>query len=359
MLSHVLPRVNGDLAPSTCKSKRNESKLGPHAIESGAEVSWQRQLASAVRDPAALLARVGLSDAAASKTADLEFPLLVPESFIARMEMGNRRDPLLLQVLPTETESLKLPGFINDPVGDADAKTESGLLQKYNGRVLLITTGACAVHCRYCFRRNYPYHDDPRTMHDWQPAFDSIRNDDSIHEVILSGGDPLMLTDQRLEQILSQLDEISHVQRIRFHSRLPIVLPARVTSLLVDMISKLRSQVIMVVHANHGNEIVGDCEDGLQRLVRAGVPVLNQAVLLKNVNDSVDAMFALCQRLVNIGVMPYYLHQLDRVIGAAHFEVDEAVGKQIVDALSGMLPGYAVPRFVREVPGADGKTLIH
>ena len=267
-------------------------------------------------------------------------------------------DPLLRQVLTDPREALTADGFTADPVADEAARSAPGVLQKYHGRALLVTTGTCAVHCRYCFRREYPYQNEPRRLEDWQTALKQMEADTSVSEVILSGGDPLVLSDQRLAKLCAMIEAIPHIERIRIHTRLPIVLPSRVTDSLLQLLANLRSQVVMVVHANHGNEIADDCVEALQRLVRSGLPVLNQAVLLRNVNDSVAALELLCRRLINIGVMPYYLHQLDRVHGAAHFEVPEARGCELIKLLAAKLPGYAVPRYVREMPGRTGKTPI-
>lgn len=320
-----------------------------------AQISWQKQLAAAFKDAGSLLERLGLSNHPA---VDSEFPLLVPHSFVDRMVYEDPADPLLLQVLTDERELIATPDFVADPVGDSAAKLADGILQKYHGRALLITTGACAVHCRYCFRREYPYQDEPRRIQDWEPAIRQLERDASITEVILSGGDPLMLTDVRLRQMCEIIDQVPHIERIRFHTRLPIVLPARVTDELLQTIGGLRSQAIMVVHANHGNEIAGDCSAALKKLLQAGIPVLNQAVLLKNINDDADALTDLCQKLVNLGVMPYYLHQLDRVNGAAHFEAPAATGLQLIEELTKRLPGYAVPKFVQELPGQPSKSAI-
>lgn len=220
----------------------------------------------------------------------------------------------------------------------------------------MITAGACAVHCRYCFRREYPYQEEPHRLADWQPALDEISADSTVTEVILSGGDPLMLSDDRLTTLCRQIAEIPHVERLRLHTRLPIVLPARVTSQLLELLTSLQCQAVMVVHANHGNEIVADCRRALRAIVRAGIPVLNQAVLLRDINDNIEALENLCRSLVNIGVMPYYLHQLDRIQGAAHFEVDPSLGKRLLKELAARLPGYAVPKFVQEIPGEPSKT---
>ena len=337
----------------------------PTATESA---RWQRQLATAIRSREALLQRLGLTDhpqlAALSDDQQVKeqsaaaFGTLVPESFVRRMTPGDPQDPLLRQVLQDPAEGATVDGFVADPVGDAAARTADGVLHKYQGRVLLITTGACAVHCRYCFRRNYPYHAEPRRLAEWQPALEYIASSTDISEVILSGGDPLTLTDDRLSELCRAIDSIPHVQRIRFHTRLPIVLPARVTDELLACLRSLRAQPVMVVHANHAQEIQADCREALRRLVMSGVVTLNQAVLLAGINDTVDAQVELSENLVNIGVMPYYLHQLDRVTGAAHFETDPAFGLQLIDAMAARLPGYAVPKLVKEVAGANSKTPV-
>jgi EF-P beta-lysylation protein EpmB len=331
---------------------------------------WQRELAHAIRSGEELLRRLGLNSddlqtqqlaqTAGIQLADHDtlrrFPVLVPENFLARMTPGDLHDPLLRQVLPLSGESLAVDGFVADAVGDLNSRRTPGVLQKYAGRVLLIATSACAIHCRYCFRRDYPYAEEPRRLQDWQPALEVIASDHSITEVIFSGGDPLMLNDSRLQILCSAIDQIPHVERIRFHTRLPIVLPSRVTTELIVMLTGFRAQAIMVVHANHGNELHGDCVQALQTLVRSGIPVLNQAVLLAGVNDSIDPLETLCRRLINLGVMPYYLHQLDRVSGTAHFEANRELGQHLIQQLAARLPGYAVPRFVQEIPGEPNKT---
>ncbi len=334
--------------------------------------SWQRELAGAIRSAEDLLLRLGLVQPQESletalsrlgipdQNADFlrRFPVLVPENFLGRMQPGEVSDPLLRQVLPLTAEAVAVEGFVSDAVGDLAARRTDGVIQKYEGRVLLIAASACAVHCRYCFRRDYPYEAEPRRLDDWQPALSEIAADPSITEVIFSGGDPWMLSDQRLQTLCSAIDGIPHIERIRFHTRLPIVLPSRVTPELLTLLRGLRSQTIVVVHANHANEIARDCETALRTIVRAGIPVLNQSVLLARVNDSVDALEALSRRLVNIGVMPYYLHQLDQVSGSAHFEVAKSKGQELLRELASRLPGYAVPRYVQEIAGRTGKTPI-
>jgi L-lysine 2,3-aminomutase len=261
-------------------------------------------------------------------------------------------------VLPLSRELDYVPGFVTDPVGDAAATRQPGLLQKYQSRALLVTTGACAVHCRYCFRRHFPYDEGPRSIAAWQAAIDEIAVDTSIHEVILSGGDPLTIIDDTLAELIDKLAAIPHVRRLRVHTRLPIMIPERVTAGLVGLLTDTRLTPIVVVHANHANELDLPVAAALAKLSAAGIALLNQAVLLRSVNDTVEAQAALCERLVDLRVMPYYLHQLDRVAGAAHFEVPIEFGRNIVRELRARLPGYAIPRYVREVPGAASKSMI-
>lgn len=331
-----------------------------HPQSRAASADWHRSLARAIRDPDELLDRLGLSESlrpAARKAARL-FPLMVPESFLRRIEPSTPDDPLLRQVLPLSEETLEVSGFELDAVDDAGFRLAPGLLKKYSGRALLIATGSCAVHCRYCFRRHYPYGEEPRRLDDWQPALDAIAADPSIQEVLLSGGDPLMLTDQRLSDLLNRLEAIPHLRRLRIHTRLPIVLPDRVTGTLLGRFSRCRLTTVVVVHANHAAELVDDCAEALRKLVAAPLTVLNQAVLLRGVNDSVGAQCELSTTLIDLGVLPYYLHQLDRVAGAAHFEIPVAEGRALVQEMRRRLPGYAVPRFVQEIPGEAHKTVL-
>jgi EF-P beta-lysylation protein EpmB len=322
--------------------------------------SWQNELRLAIRDPAQLIAALELPAELfePAQSAAKAFGLFAPWPYVARMGKGDPSDPLLRQVLPLNDELLDRPGFTPDPVADNDALLQPGLLQKYSGRALLITTGACAVHCRYCFRRHYPYSDSPRSPDDWQPAIDRIAADPSIDEVILSGGDPLTLVDGHLAELAERIARVPHVQRLRVHSRLPIVIPQRVTAELIGWLRSTRLTPIMVVHANHSLEIDEPTAAALARLVDAGIPVLNQAVLLRGVNDSAEALIGLSRRLIDLRVMPYYLHQLDRVAGAAHFEVPISHGQELIAKMRRALPGYAVPRYVREVAGEEHKRVI-
>ncbi len=322
--------------------------------------SWQEAVKDAVREPAELCRLVGLPPRYASDAtrATGDFPVFAPRGYIARMRPGDPHDPLLRQVLPLEDELAPLAGFGHDPVGDRAATRSPGLLHKYHSRILMVTTGACAVHCRYCFRRHFPYGEGPKSPDAWNPALETIAADASLREVILSGGDPLMLVDGQLQELASRLARIKHLTRLRVHTRLPLMIPERVTEKLIGWLRGTRLTPIMVIHANHAQELSGSVVDALARLSDAGVPLLNQAVLLRGINDNVETLTALCERLVDLRVMPYYLHQLDRVAGAAHFEVDEQQGRKLVEQLRSRLPGYAVPRYVRETAGDDSKQVL-
>ena len=320
-------------------------------------VRWQQALREAVRDPRELLDLLGLDRLAPrlSDEAMVQFPLRVPRGFVARMRRGDPSDPLLRQVLPLDDEMRPMPGFGLDAVGDGAAKTAPGVIQKYRGRALLVATGSCAIHCRYCFRRHFPYAEETAARDGWRDAVDLIRRDASIEEVLLSGGDPLSLSNGKLAELTGALADIPHLRRLRIHSRLPIVVPERVDDGLMGWLSTLPWPVTLVVHANHANEFDGTVDAALGRLRAAGVHLLNQAVLLRGVNDSVDALAALSERGFRAGVLPYYLHQLDRVAGVAHFEVDDARARALHAGLAVRLSGYLVPRLVREIPGDTGK----
>lgn len=320
-------------------------------------VRWQQALREAVRDPRELLDLLGLDRLAPrlSDEAMVQFPLRVPRGFVARMRRGDPSDPLLRQVLPLDDEMRPMPGFGLDAVGDGAAKTAPGVIQKYRGRALLVATGSCAIHCRYCFRRHFPYAEETAARDGWREAVDLIRQDASIEEVLLSGGDPLSLSNGKLAELTGALADIPHLRRLRIHSRLPIVVPERVDDGLMGWLTALPWPVTLVVHANHANEFDGTVDAALGRLRAAGVHLLNQAVLLRGVNDSVDALAALSERGFAAGVLPYYLHQLDRVAGVAHFEVDDAHARALHAGLAARLSGYLVPRLVREIPGDTGK----
>jgi EF-P beta-lysylation protein EpmB len=322
--------------------------------------TWQSAMRLAIREPAQLLQLLSLGNEwlMPAQKAAAGFPLFVPREFIARMEVGNPYDPLLRQVLPLGEELMSQQGFTKDPVGDAAAQIAPGLLHKYQGRALLITTGACAVHCRYCFRRSYPYSDGPRSLDDWRPALDAVAADSTIEEVLLSGGDPLTIIDGQLAALVERLEAIGHVRRLRIHTRLPVVIPQRVNGDLLSWLTGTRLTPVFVVHANHPQEIDYAVSQSLTRLIDAGIPVFNQSVLLRGVNDNAEALIELSKRLINLRVMPYYLHQLDRVQGAAHFEVPVCRGIELIDEMRRQLPGYAVPRYVQEIAGDNGKRVL-
>jgi EF-P beta-lysylation protein EpmB len=324
------------------------------------EIRWQCAIKNAIRDSSQLCQSLDLdpSEIELSGQGEQQFPVFVPLEFLSRMKVGDPLDPLLLQVLPRAPESLELHEFVDDPVGDAFAEKVPGLLHKYHGRVLLILSGACAIHCRYCFRRHYPYSAAPKNIERWQPALNYIQNDESLHEVILSGGDPLTVPDAQLARISNLLDEVPQLQRLRIHTRLPVVIPQRVDDRLCEWLSSSRLNVWIVLHINHANEIDQEVIRAIQRLKQTGATLLNQSVLMRNVNDNVDQMQELCERLINNGVVPYYLHQLDRVRGATHFEVAPEVGVSIVKELAKRLPGFAVPKYVQELPGEPHKTEV-
>ncbi len=322
---------------------------------------WQQAWREAIRDPRELLAAVGLPALALRVPADAAtgFPLRVPRGFVARMRHGDPDDPLLRQVLPLDAELQPVPGFGLDAVGDAAAKAGHGVIHKYQGRALLVATGSCAVHCRYCFRRHFPYAEETAAAGGWREAVEVIRNDPSIEEVLLSGGDPLSLTTRKLVELTDALRGIGHVRRLRIHTRLPIVLPERVDAELCAWLSALPWPVVVVVHANHANEFDASVDAAMRALRDAGATLLNQAVLLRGVNDAVDTLVALSERGLAAGVLPYYLHQLDRVAGAAHFEVPDATALALHAALVARQSGYLVPRLVREVAGDVSKRPMH
>ncbi|HBX36705.1 MAG TPA: EF-P beta-lysylation protein EpmB [Pseudohongiella sp.] len=320
--------------------------------------SWQQQLSDVITDPDELLRTLNLDASQLSVSAQVlkQFPLRVPRSFAARMQAGNPSDPLLLQVLPSDKEGDDTPGFDFDPLSESDFNPQPGILHKYHGRVLALVAPHCAVHCRYCFRRHFPYEENTPGRQAWEQSLEWLAGQPEIHEVIYSGGDPLAASDKYLVWLTNRISEIPHIGRLRIHTRTPVMIPARVNDELLAWLSECRLQKVMVIHVNHANEIDAEVAEALQNLRRAGVTLLNQSVLLKGVNDSAAALIDLSERLMDAQVMPYYLHVLDRVQGVAHFDVSETYALQLLAELKGKLPGYLVPRLVREVPGASSKT---
>ena len=320
--------------------------------------SWQDQIKDAIRDPSLLLEMIDLPTTTTNlaRQSLQQFPLRVPRSFAAAIMAGDSADPLLRQVLPDAAEDLAVEGFSIDPLGEARRQPAPGLLAKYPGRVLLVATGACAIHCRYCFRRHFPYAEHNPSQQDWQAALAVIRGDDSIKEVILSGGDPLSLPDARLSQLVTRLEAIPHLQRLRIHTRMPVVVPERITAALLTLLAGTRLQTVVVIHANHAREIGDAAARALDAIYRRGLALLNQSVLLKGVNDNAPVLAELSERLFRFHVLPYYLHMLDPVAGAAHFRVDDDRARAIMRELRRRLPGYLVPRLVREEEGELSKT---
>jgi EF-P beta-lysylation protein EpmB len=318
---------------------------------------WQEAWRDAIRDPLELLDIVGLAGVATgwSQGAADAFALRVPRGFVARMRPGDPQDPLLRQVLPLDAELQPATGFALDAVGDASALAGQGVLRKYRGRALLVATGSCAVNCRYCFRRHFPYAEETAAAAGWRAAVALIAADPSIEEVILSGGDPWALSTPKLAELTDALRGVAHLRRLRVHTRLPVVLPERIDDALLAWVRSLPWPVTVVLHANHANEFDATVDDALSRLRGTGAVLLNQAVLLRGVNDSVEALAGLSERGFRAGVLPYYLHQLDRVQGAAHFEVDDPRARELHAGLAARLSGYLVPRLVREIAGDPGK----
>ena len=284
-----------------------------------------------------------------------DFPLRVPEPYISKIRLGDVTDPLLRQVLPIGEELMEHPGYVTDPLGEQHANARPGIIHKYHGRLLLVVSAGCAVNCRYCFRRHFPYDENSLSTAEWAQALDYIRADESIREVIYSGGDPLAANDRRLAWLTREIASIPHVMRLRVHTRLPVVIPQRVTSGLIDALCGTRLPVTMVLHCNHANELDAPLEHAVRALRSAGIMVLNQAVLLRGVNDKLEDQIALSERLADSGIMPYYLHILDHVKGARHFLVEDNEATRLVGQMLIRLPGFLVPRLVREIAGEHSK----
>ncbi|MEO7149947.1 MAG: EF-P beta-lysylation protein EpmB [Rhodanobacteraceae bacterium] len=320
---------------------------------------WRQSLREAVTDARELLRLLDLETLTDRlPTGDAGFALRVPRGFVARMRRGDPHDPLLLQVLPQSAELDKPPGFTTDAVGDLAARAARGVLHKYEGRALLIAAGSCAINCRYCFRRHFPYGEEIAAANGWRDALSYLRDDPSVRELILSGGDPLVLATHKLAELTDSLCAIPHVTRLRVHTRLPVVLPERIDGEFCRWLSKLPLQCVIVMHANHPNELDDSVRDTCARLRDAGATLLNQSVLLRGINDDTEVLATLSERLFEIGVLPYYLHQMDRVQGTAHFGVDDHRSRALLDQLLARLPGYLVPRLVREITGVTSKTLL-
>lgn len=322
---------------------------------------WQKQLSGMIRSPKALLSALNLSESLleGAELGHQAFAIRVPRPYLNRIKPGDPKDPLLRQVLPISEEGKWVPGFVQDPLQEINSNPTSGVVHKYQGRVLLISATGCAVNCRYCFRRHFPYEANRVGRRQWQQQLDYVRQDASLNEVILSGGDPLIQTDAQLSALLDQIEAIEHITRLRIHTRLPIVIPTRVTKALTTRLQASRLKVVVVVHANHANELDNEVAAAVRSLRKANIWVLNQSVLLRGVNDTLEALVDLSERLFAVDIMPYYLHVLDPVQGAAHFDVSDHEARALHLQLQAKMPGFLVPKLVREVPEKANKTWIN
>lgn len=332
----------------------------PRTVPSWQIKSWQDELKELIQDPKTLIERLqlGAEWLEPALRANAHFPLRLTESYLSRIRPGDPQDPLLLQVLPLGAELHTPSGYTQDPLEERHFNPVPGLVHKYRSRVLLIAATQCAINCRYCFRRHFPYDDHQLSRPEWQQALDYVRRTPEVNEVILSGGDPLSLSDKQLAWLTQQVAGIQHIKRLRIHTRYPIILPSRMTPELVAAIRHPRLNTILVMHCNHPQELDQEVSEGLQTLREGGVQLLNQAVLLKNINDNSRILATLSENLFDAGVLPYYLHLLDKVQGAAHFEVAETDAKTLYGELLTLLPGYLVPRLVRETPHEGSKTPV-
>ncbi|MCL5050164.1 MAG: EF-P beta-lysylation protein EpmB [Firmicutes bacterium] len=335
-------------------SAPNEAQV----IHLSAPNDWQRQLANAYKDPLALGEALQLPSTwiATHAPARRLFPMLVPQHFAGLMRPGDINDPLLRQVWPLHDEFNAVDGYSTDPLGEDDATAQPGLLHKYSSRVLVILRGGCAVNCRYCFRRHFPYGEHKFGQAQLNELVRYIVAHPEVNEVILSGGDPLMAKDDKIATLLDALEPLAQITRVRIHSRLPVVIPDRLTQGLADRFYASRLQIILVIHANHAQEISPELRQGLAKWRQAGAHLLNQSVLLRGVNDDAVALAQLSEALFAVGVMPYYLHQLDKVAGAAHFAVSDTLATDLIQQLQASLPGFLVPKLVREIAGEASKT---
>jgi EF-P beta-lysylation protein EpmB len=338
----------------------SDDSVGASLEEAARSGTWQQQMKWAIRDISELGRKLNLPESTITSIGQSveQFSLFAPLPYLSRIEPGQTDDPLLLQVLPQAAEDISPPDFSNDPLGEQAATIDSGLLKKYRKRVLVIASGACAINCRYCFRRHFPYETSPKSDSQWEATIEKVESDESINEVILSGGDPLVLIDDKLESVFNRLNSIKHLRRIRIHTRLPVVIPQRVTDRFIEILDQSRLQVFFVVHINHPNEIDDFVAQQLGRIRTVATGLLNQSVLLKKVNDDAEVLIALSERLLDVGVLPYYLHQLDEVTGTSHFQVDVEQGRAIIKEMRAHLPGYAVPRYVKEIAGQPNKTVL-
>lgn len=330
------------------------------SIQTTNTLSWSQHLSQALTSLPELIRHLGLPEYLAERGAQAQqdFKLLVPRPYLSRIEYGNPNDPLLLQILPSSAEMQKVFGYSKDPLEEANHNPQKAIVHKYKRRLLVITTGTCAVNCRYCFRRHFPYRDNQLAQAEWQSVIDYLTVHPDVNEVILSGGDPLMMKDTLLADKVRQIENLSQIKRLRIHSRLPVVIPARVCDELLDWINNSRLDIVMVWHINHANEMDEELTQAALKLTRAGVTVLNQGVLLKGINDSVEAQVNLSEAVFSAGILPYYMFMLDPVEGAAHFDITMEEAQRLMGKVAAELPGYLLPRLAKEVPGKKAKSVF-
>ena len=322
--------------------------------------SWQKELANVITDPKTLLESLEIPPEEYQRhfSARKLFPVRVPRPLLSRMKKGDINDPILKQVMPLDSEFTITDGYSQDPLEEHDT-VAPGLLHKYKHRVLMMVKTGCAINCRYCFRRHFPYADNSPNKVRWQQALSYIQNHSEINEVIFSGGDPLMANDEHLLWLINEIEQIPHVKRLRIHTRLPIVIPQRITPALVSALAKTRLKPAIVFHINHANEINEDVIQAIEPLIAARIPLFNQSVLLKDINDDANTLAELSEQLFDSGIQPYYLHLFDKVQGVAHFDISEQAAKKIILQLMAILPGYLMPKLVREIAGEANKTPIN
>lgn len=321
---------------------------------------WKTELSHCVNSIDELLNQLGLKaeDLNATEQAANEFSIKVPQSFVKLMEYGNPNDPLLKQVLPITSELQVDNNFSTDPVDESSFNPVPGIVHKYRNRVLMIISPNCAINCRYCFRRHFPYDENRQSKQQWLKALDYLKTKPEINEVIFSGGDPLAANDHFLRWLTAEIESIQHIKRLRIHTRLPVVIPSRVDDQLLNWLGNTRLKPTLVLHINHANEIDEALRQGVDRLKKSGITVLNQSVLLKGINDNSDQLISLSEKLFDAGIMPYYLHMLDPVQGASHFDVSMDRAVEIFRQIQTELPGFLVPKLVQERAGERSKSLI-
>lgn len=321
---------------------------------------WLLEIKHAIKDLDTLAEKLNLNltSVLTGKHAHKAFQLMVPMPYLERIEKGNLNDPLLRQILPIDEEMKQVEGYVTDPLAELDHNPKKALVHKYSSRILVITSGSCAINCRYCFRRHFPYGDNHLAPAEWDSLLSYIQTHPQINEVILSGGDPLMMKDKQLSQLISRLEALPQLKRLRIHTRLPVVIPSRINNELLNWASQTRLKVIMVLHINHANEIDGKVIEACSKLAKIGVRLLNQGVILKNVNDTAEAQIALSEALFDADILPYYMFTLDPVEGASHFDITIDQAQQLMGQVAANLPGYLVPKLAKEIPGKTAKTLF-